>query len=125
MLKRDLFNKHLSFYNRYKLAERFKESARVLEKYPERIPIICEKNPKCTDLKSIEKEKYLVCHGLTCGQLIYIIRKNLEVPAEKAIYVMINGIIPSTSSSIAELYNVHKNEDGFLYIVYTSENVFG
>ena len=125
MLKRNLINRQLNFANRYQFNERFHEANRVLSKYPERIPIICEKNAKCKDFNNIDKEKFLVSQELTCGQFMYIIRRRLELPAEKAVFIMINGIIPSNTDMMYELYEKHKNHDGFLYITYTSENVFG
>ena len=125
MIKRTLINRQLNFSNRYKFNERVQEATRVLSKYPERIPVICEKNAKCTDLNNIGKEKYLVYPDLTCGQFMYIIRRSLSLPAEKAVFMMINGIIPSNTDIMYELYEKHKDSDGFLYITYTSENVFG
>jgi len=125
MMKRNLINRQLNFSNRYKFDERFQEANRVLAKYPERIPVICEKSTKCTDLNNLGKEKYLVFPDLTCGQFMYIIRRSLGLPAEKAVFMMINGIIPSNTAIMYELYDKHKDSDGFLYITYTSENVFG
>ena len=125
MIKLNLINRQLNFSNRYKFNERFQEATRVLSKYPERIPVICEKNPKCTDLNNLGKEKYLVYPDLTFGQFMYIIRRSLALPAEKAVFMMINGIIPSNTDIMYELYEKHKAGDGFLYITYTSENVFG
>jgi GABA(A) receptor-associated protein len=125
MMKRNLINRQLNFSNRYTFTERFQEAARVLSKYPERIPVICEKNEKCADLNNLGKEKYLVYQDLTCGQFMYIIRRSLGLPPEKAVFMMINGIIPSNTMIMYELYEKHKESDGFLYITYTSENVFG
>jgi GABA(A) receptor-associated protein len=125
MMKRNLINRQLNFSNRYTFTERFQEAARVLSKYPERIPVICEKNEKCNDLNNLGKEKYLVYQDLTCGQFMYIIRRSLALPPEKAVFMMINGIIPSNTDIMYELYEKHKDSDGFLYITYTSENVFG
>lgn len=125
MMQRPLLsNKLSSFKNSYHFAERFNEATRILNKYPDRIPIICEKH-KNSNMIEIDKHKYLVPHDLTCGQFIYVIRKRLKLPTEKAIFIIVNGNIPPTSSTISEIYYKNKNEDGFLYITYTSENVFG
>ena len=125
MTQRPLLSNNLSsFKSKYNFALRLNESTRVLQKHPDRIPIICEKHANC-DIAELNKQKYLVSDDLTCGQFIYIIRKRLKLPPEKAIFLMINGIIPPTSSTILEVYNKNKNEDGFLYITYMSENVFG
>ena len=34
----------------------------------------------------------------------------------------INNLLPPSSSTINELYDMHKSDDGFLYITYTNEN---
>lgn len=125
MTNRKLLNHKLtSFKKTYHFGLRLNESMRVLTKYPDRIPIICEKHLGC-DLMEINKQKYLVENDLTCGQFIYVIRQRLRLPPEKAIFLIVNGIIPPTTSTISEIYNKYKNEDGFLYISYMNENVFG
>jgi len=117
-----------AFYSNFKsnfpFNQRKIESDRVLSKYPDRIPIICEKG-KYTALDEIDKHKYLVPSDLTCGQFVYVIRKRLRLPAEKAIFLMVNGIMPRQSAYLSQVYQEHKDEDGFLYITYLSENVFG
>tara|TARA_B110000114_G_C14751468_1_gene261188 strand:- start:29 stop:400 length:372 start_codon:yes stop_codon:yes gene_type:complete len=122
-----MFNKKLTNSN-FKLShsvfERMRESNRVLSKYPDRIPVICEKG-RNADILDIDKNKFLVSCDLTCGQLIYVIRKRLKLDSEKAIFIMINGIMPPQSDNLYNLYNLYKDIDGFLYISYTSENVFG
>jgi len=116
----------MSFKSKHSLYDRLNESKRVLEKYQDRIPIICEKSIKCDkDCPNIDKNKYLVSHDLTVGQFIYVIRKRMSLSAEKALYLIINGLIPSSSNYLFSLYNYYKEEDNFLYITYTFENTFG
>ena len=89
-----------------------------------RSPVICEKSAKC-NIKDIDKKKYLVPNDLTAGQFVYVIRKRLNLPAEQAIYLSVNGTIPPTASLMSTLYSEKKDEDGFLYFEYLGENVFG
>ena len=125
MIPRSLMNKQYSkLKSTHDFYTRQTESNRVITKYPDRIPIICEKSKK-SDLVEIDKHKYLVPCDLTCSQFIYVIRKRLQLPSEKAIFIMINGTIPQSTCNIIELYEKYKDDDGFLYINYTSENVFG
>lgn len=112
------------FKQKFNFKERQTESLRVLEKYPDRVPIICEKI-STSRMENIDKEKYLVPNDLTAGQFIYVIRKRLRLPAEKAIFLYINGTIPIISKNMAELYDREKDRDGFMYINYSDENVFG
>lgn len=125
-----MFSRRLTnpkFKERYDFIERSKEANRVLDKYPDRIPIICEKNLNRSNesMPEIDKNKYLVPSDLTCGQFIYTIRKRLQMPAEKAIFLLVRGVIPPIGTQMLELYEKYKDDDNFLYINYTSENVFG
>jgi GABA(A) receptor-associated protein len=116
----------MSFKSSHSLIDRKSETQLVLTKYPDRIPIICEKSSSAsTDLPNLDKKKYLVPIDLTIGQFVYIIRKRLKLPPEQAIFLFINGMIPPTSSFITEVYHYAKDEDGFLYIIYAFENTFG
>jgi GABA(A) receptor-associated protein len=76
-------------------------------------------------MEDIDKKKYLVPSDLTCGQFLYVIRKRLKLPAEKAIFLFVDGKIPSTSAMLNEIYEQHRDADGFLYMSYSDENVFG
>ena len=113
------------FKTMHSFQERQDQSSRILEKYPDRIPIICEKNNKNTSTPSIDKNKYLIPIDLTIGQFMYVIRKRLHLAPEQAIYFFIKGMIPATSQHIWDTYNKYKDDDGFLYITYSCENTFG
>jgi GABA(A) receptor-associated protein len=115
-----------TFKKSYSSRDRWNESTRVLEKYPDRTPIICERSKSAgADCPFIDKNKYLVPNGLSVGQFIYIIRKRMNLPSEKALFLFINGTIPPTSSMIGSVYACHKDSDGFLYVTYSLENTFG
>lgn len=62
---------------------------------------------------------------LTVGQFVYVIRKRIKLPSEKAIFIFVNDILPPTAALISTIYEEHKDEDGFLYILYSGENTFG
>jgi GABA(A) receptor-associated protein len=104
--------------------ERVKESSTIKIKYPDRIPIICEKI-KNADLPSIDKKKYLVPTDLSFSQLTYVIRNRMRLPPEKTLFLFIGNTIPASSVTISQIYESEKDEDGFLYVRYSSENTFG
>ena len=99
------------------------EAIRILHKYPNRIPIILKNED--SDITSIEKTKYLVPRSMFMSQFIFTIRKNIRIKPEQAIFFIINNKVPSASSTIGEIYDIDKDKDGFLYIIYSYENVFG
>jgi GABA(A) receptor-associated protein len=115
---------HSKFKDQNPFEQRKLEASRILLKYPERIPCIVEKNKK-SDIQDVDKNKYLVPQDLTMGQFLYVIRKRIHLAPEKAVFILVNDLMPPSSSLISQVYNEHKDEDGFLYIVYSSENTFG
>merc|ERR1711998_656410 len=86
------------------LERRKSEAERIRAKYPDRIPVICEKSDR-SDIPDIDKKKYLVPADLTVGQFIYVI-----------------NVIPPTAHLMSTIYEEQKDEDGFLYITYSGEN---
>ncbi len=115
----------MSFKTKYTFEDRVSESGRIRSKYPDRIPIICEKASRKSDVPDIDKNKYLVPVDLTVGQFIYVIRKRIKLPPESALFLFINGTVPTASSLMSNIYESQKDPDGFLYITYAKENTFG
>lgn len=104
--------------------ERLEESSKMRNKYPDRIPVICQKTPQST-LSALYKSKYLVPKDLTSSQFLFVIRKRLQLTSDKALFIFIEGTLPSSALTFEELYTAYKNNDGFLYVSYAEENVFG
>ena len=116
----------MKFKKEFTIQQRIDESSRIRSKYPDRVPIICEKlDGGNNTIQEIDKKKYLVPYDLTCGQFAYVIRKRMKMQAEQAIYLFVKGVIPSSSALINAVYNDYKDDDGFLYISYNGENTFG
>jgi GABA(A) receptor-associated protein len=115
-----------SFKQEFCYDDRWQEAHRVLHRFPDRIPIICERYDYYDyECPNIDKRKYLVPKNLTIGQFLLVIRKRIKIEPEKAIYFIVNQTIPPSTSTLLDIYNQHKDLDGFLYIKYTYENVFG
>jgi len=104
--------------------ERLSESNRIIEKYPDRLPIIVERKNTCK-LNDIDKNKFLVPSDMVLTQFIYIIRKRIKLNSSEALFFFVNNILCNNSQSMIEIYNLYKDKDGFLYIEYSSENTFG
>lgn len=116
----------MCFKQKYSIQKRMQESVRITQKFPDRIPIICEKSINSRDnLPQIDKIKYLVPNDLNVAQFIQIIRNRLRLTQHDAIYLIVGDIIPGPMTAMAELYYHHIDADGFLYISYAAENTFG
>ena len=114
----------LPFKKDHTLEYRKTEAQKIRTKYPERVPVIVEKHPN-SDIKQIDKRKYLVPNEITVSQFMWIIRKRIDMPPEKAIFLFVNKVIPGAAKSMGELYEEQMDVDGFLYIQYSGENTFG
>lgn len=105
--------------------ERVKKSQIILEKYPDRVPLIIQPSKNDRDSYPIDKSKYITPRDLTLLQLQQIIRKRVKFPAEKALFMFINNKIYPITSVVGTIYDTHKNADGFLYVTYCQESTFG
>ena len=114
----------LSYKSRVSFEKRKSECANVLLKYPDKIPVIIEKD-MLSPVTSIDKYKYLIPNNLTVSHLLCIIRTRIKLQPTEAIFIFVNKTIPLSTLLLSELYKSHKDSDGFLYITYSGENVFG
>ena len=101
------------------------KSTKILENYPDKIPVILHRDPK-SNMPDIDKKKYLVPMELTLGQFIYVIRKRMKLPTEKSMFLFVDNVLPPTGEIMSVIYESHKNkDDNFLHMTYTGENCFG
>lgn len=105
--------------------ERLKKSQVILEKYPDRVPLIIQPSKNDRDIYPIDKSKYITPRDLTMLQLQQIIRKRIRFPSEKALFMFINNKMFPITSMVGNIYDDNKDSDGFLYVTYCQENTFG
>ncbi len=113
-----------TFKHNNSFEKRSEESSRIIQKHPERVPIIVCKNNK-DNLPDIDKQKYLVPNDMSIGQFIYVIRKRINLDSDQALFVLINNTLQPSNKLLKEIYDNNKDDDGFLYVIYSSENTFG
>lgn len=104
--------------------ERCKESSKMLTKYPDRIPIIVQKLKGC-QISDISKNKYLAPRDMIMSQFVFTIRKKIDLESSQAIFVTVNNQLAQSNALLTDIYEKHRDEDGFLYMIYSSENTFG
>lgn len=117
------------FKQEHTFDKRKAEADKILEKYPDRIPVICEKHERSHDIPDIDKKKYLVPSDLTVGQFAYVIRRRIRIAPEKSIFIYVDKdnsqTMTNTALQMSSIYEEKKDKDGFLYITYAGENIFG
>jgi GABA(A) receptor-associated protein len=100
-----------------------KEIATLQAKYPGSVLVFVEKGAK-SDLPPLDKQKYIVPRDMVIGSFLFMIRKRISLPPEKAIYIFINNTLPPSTAKMGELFTLH-GKDGYLRMVVAAESTFG
>jgi len=115
-----------TFKEEHSVEKRLAEAKKILEKYPERIPVIVERHPKAAaDIPQIDKKKFLVPLDLTVGQFVYTIRKRMKLSPIHALFLHFNDKLYSTGDLMSNVYNSEVDSDKFLYANFSGESCFG
>ena len=102
------------------------ETEKILCKFPDRIPVFLTRKGNCHLIPELPKKKYLVPYEMNLGQFIYFILRLMNLDGSVALFVFVNGYIPSVTQSIRTLYEEEKSKTtGMLHITYHGENTFG
>ena len=73
----------------------------------------------------IDKYKFLVPMDIHVGKFSFEIRQHMRLTSEKAIFLFVDNVLPPTAAMMSQIYDQYKEEDGFLYIVYSGEKTYG
>eukprot|EP01122_Echinamoeba_exundans_P006108 TRINITY_DN1656_c0_g1_i2.p1 TRINITY_DN1656_c0_g1~~TRINITY_DN1656_c0_g1_i2.p1 ORF type:complete len:119 (+),score=35.00 TRINITY_DN1656_c0_g1_i2:115-471(+) len=113
------------FKAEHPLEKRREGASRILERYPDRIPAIVEK-ARLED-PDLDQKKFLVPQDSEVAKFILQIRKHMKLNSAEAIFIFVGDkhYQPIGTTMMSEVYEKHKDEDGFLYITYSSESIFG
>jgi hypothetical protein len=107
--------------------DRKKLSAKLISENESRIPVIVEQ-ARGSNLKKIRPKKMLVPFDLTLAMLIFNIRKCISIESGRAIFLIspdTGTLVGPPGIKIIDVYRQYKDPDGFLYLTFREENVFG
>jgi GABA(A) receptor-associated protein len=101
---------------------RLKEYTTVITKHPEKIPVIVFGHKT---LPELAKHKFIVPREMTVGGFIHVLRQNMNLSPEKALFIFIQNQLVANSSLMTEVHHKYQSPDGFLYVNVMAENTFG
>ena len=97
-------------------------------KFPTKVAIIVERGPKSDgDMAQLANPKFLMPRAFSIGEVLSVVRSKLNMTKEKGLVLMDSRgkYVHKPSNNIGDIYEQYKDEDGFLYLLYCSENVYG
>ncbi|KAK4586349.1 hypothetical protein RGQ29_023487 [Quercus rubra] len=83
------------------------------------------KTQKISFRNTLTESLFLVPRDMSVGQFIHILSSRLHLTPGKALFVFIKNTLPQTASLMGSIYESYKDDDGFLYMCYSSEKTFG
>ncbi|KAL8468984.1 hypothetical protein ACS0TY_031983 [Phlomoides rotata] len=93
------------------------------EKHPLRLPVILE-NAWKSQLPDLDKNMYLVPNLWTVRTFVSLIQGKLKLTTAvgKPIFLFVKNMLLPTDTFLSDIYEEHKDADGFLYMTYSGES---
>jgi GABA(A) receptor-associated protein len=114
------------FQDEKNFAQRQALSSVLLEQYPHCVPIIVERSPSEKNLKNIDKRKYLAPNTMTVGNFCFTIHRQLKLASHESLWIYAgNFSLTATSTLMRNIYDKYQDPDGFLYLKYKGEDIYG
>lgn len=118
----------MGFKDESTFEKRFQLSEKIRQNYPDRIPVIVESYKK--ENLQLSNGRFLINDTDTVHKLIYEVRKKIEnLRKEEALFFFCcnndKEFLAPATNTIGQIYEKHKDNDGFLYFFITKEQVYG
>ena len=105
--------------------KRKEQSQKLLINYPDQVPVILEKDPS-SKIQELKKINFLLEKKSTVNQFIQFIRRKTNLKEGEALFLQAKGKYGiSGEKNFGDIYNEYKDDDGFLYIMYATELIYG
>uniref|UniRef100_A0A663DM77 Microtubule associated protein 1 light chain 3 gamma n=1 Tax=Aquila chrysaetos chrysaetos TaxID=223781 RepID=A0A663DM77_AQUCH len=90
------------------------------------LQVVVERYQKEKTLPPLNRTKFLVSQDLPLSQFAVTLRTRLCLTSSQTFYLLVNNKgLPNMAVTMQELYRDNKDEDGFLYLTYASQEMFG
>lgn len=94
---------------------------------PPRSPqIVCEKlQDSRSIIPSMPQRTFALPPYVTVGSLLCMIRFRLKLSTTEALFIFVHGTLAPSSAEMRSLFEEYGDEDGWLYVIYATEDAFG
>ncbi|NXC75433.1 MLP3C protein, partial [Anhinga anhinga] len=91
------------------------------------LQVVVERYQKEKTLPPLNRTKFLVSQDLPLSHFAVTLRRTrLCLASSQTFYLLVNNKgLPNMAVTMQELYLDNKDEDGFLYLTYASQEMFG
>ena len=114
-----------NFQLEHSLEERKAECEKIARFWPDKIPIVVEKN-LTSKLADVPKAKLLCPKLYSYSQFLMCLRMKLKLGKDDSLFVFINKTnLVTGDKPMRALYEEYKEEDGFLYLTYCEHESLG
>lgn len=98
---------------------------KLKERYPNKVPVIIQRDCLCRDVPELHKKRVFVSKTMLVSHLLYYVRRQLQMPAHRSIYLYVNESLPMLTQTVGMLHQEEAEDDGILYVFFATEHVFG
>ena len=91
----------------------------LMAQHPGKYPLVLVKDSKSRI--AFKVSQYMVNGELTICNFLYSLRRSINMPKNRGLYLFLSEIMPMLNSKIAELYERFADDDGFLYFSYSDQ----
>lgn len=100
----------------------------IKARFPDRIPVIVTRGSY--DIPKINSCSFLVLESSTFSKLLISVMNEIKKNSEEDYIVSITLLVNNKYSlpsnmTLSEIHEKYKSDDGFLYVTYIKESVFG
>jgi len=123
-------DKHIPYKKQKTFEERQEEAAAVLSRHPDKLAVVLERVRGEKMLPVLDPCVFTIGRGTKFAELMMRIRKRLQLNNRQTFYLIVNPegskpLMPANTDEVDEYHNQYKEKDGFLYIAYGSQEVYG
>ena len=117
----------MKFKENHSFDERKRQSQKILRKHPDRVPVVVERASSGQHVGELSQTKFLLPGDSTVTGFMHTLRKQVVSNPSDGFYMFCGSknVLVCGSNTFQHLYESYKDDDGFLYMLYARENVFG